>query len=130
VVELLGKPSMSSTAIGARYLEAQRARETQAALADRFAGEYARALEGANSQERHAAALIIAEAYDEAWSLARIELNLMVAAKVYEMFGIAGDYVQAAAHWRDVAEVERLRSTPQVIQLPDTQGNPWVADTV
>jgi hypothetical protein len=110
-----------------RYLDAQRARETQAALADQFAGEYARALEGADSQERHAAAVMVAEAYEEARSLTQIELDLMVAAKVVrvterterqmdirgssegdEMFGLAGDYVQAAAHWRNVAEIEQV----------------------
>jgi hypothetical protein len=130
------KGSIPSTATSARkpkpdaalgrYLDAKRAREGQAALADQFAGEYARALEDANSQERHAAAVIVAEAYEEARSLTQVELDLMVAAKVIrvsdrtecqmdiqsssegdEMFGLAGDYVQAAAHWRNVAEIEQ-----------------------
>ena len=138
VFELLMKGSIPVAAMSAcrpepyaalrRYLDAQRARETQAALADQFAGEYARALEGANSQERHAAAIIVAEAYEEARSLTQIELDLMVAAKVIrvsgrteeckmgiqgssegdEMFGLAGHYVQAAAHWRNVAESEQV----------------------
>jgi hypothetical protein len=86
------KGSIPSTATSARkpkpdaalgrYLDAKRAREGQAALADQFAGEYARALEDADSQERHAAAVIVAEAYEEARSLAQVELDLMVAAKV------------------------------------------------
>jgi hypothetical protein len=92
VVELLMSGSKPSSATSARrpkpdanlgrYLDAQRAREMQAALADRLAGEYARALEGANRQERHSAALMVAEAYDEARFLTEIELDLMVAAKV------------------------------------------------
>jgi transposase len=130
VVELLGIPSITSTATSerrpkpdpalGRYLDAQRARETQAALADRFAGEYARALEGANSEERHAAAVMVAEAYDEARSLTQIELDLMVAAKVIRIPGcteremdiqdsIEG-YVQAAVHWRQVAEKSRIQA--------------------
>jgi hypothetical protein len=132
----------SDAALG-RYLDAQRARETQAALADHFAGEYARALEGANSQERYAAAIAISEAYEEAGSLTQIELDLMVAANVIavsdcterqmdiqdssegdEMFGLPGDYVRAAAHWRYVAEIE------QAIHLQETQGNLWRADGV
>ena len=64
-----------------RYLDARRARETQIALADEFAGEYTRALEGAKSQERQAAAVLIAETHEEACSLIQIELDLMVAAK-------------------------------------------------
>ena len=92
VVELLmtgSKPSIVTSArrpkpdatLG-RYLDAQRARERQAALANRLAGESPRAPEGANRQQRHAAAVIVAEAYDEARSLTEIELDLMVAAKV------------------------------------------------
>ena len=65
-----------------RYLHARRARETQTALADEMTGEYARALEGVNSQERHAAAELVAEAYEKICSLTQIELDLMVAAKV------------------------------------------------
>ena len=42
----------------------------------------AEVLEGANSQERYAAAVIVAEAYDEARSLNQIELELMVAENV------------------------------------------------
>ena len=42
----------------------------------------AEVLEGANSQERYAAAAIVAEAYDEARSLNQIELELMVAENV------------------------------------------------
>jgi hypothetical protein len=126
-----------------RYLDAQRARETQAALADHLAGEYARALEGADSQERYAAAIAIAEAYEEARSLTQIELDLMVSAKVIgvsdcterqmdiqdssesdESFGLPADYVRAAAHWRYVAEME------QAIHLQELRGNLWRADGV
>jgi hypothetical protein len=108
------------------------------ALADEFSGKYARALEGANSQERHAAAVVIAEAYEEAWSLTQIELDLMVAAKVTrgsdsterqmdiqdsiegdEMFGLPEHYVQAAAHWRRIAEFEKA------IHLQETRANQW-----
>jgi hypothetical protein len=94
-------------------------------LADRFAGEYARALEGANSEERHAAAVTVAEAYDEARSLTQIELALMVAAKVIripdcteremDIYDSNEGYVQAVARWRDVAEKEQV-----IIHLQDT----------
>jgi len=153
VVELLRSRSIPSTATSApkpapdaalgRYLDAQRARETQAALADHFAGEYARALEGASSQERYGAAIALAEAYEEAGSLAQLELDLMVAAKVIgvsdcterqvdmqdssesdEVFGLPADYVRAAAHWRYVAELE------QAIHLQEIRGNQWRADSV
>jgi hypothetical protein len=151
VVELLRTGSIPTTSTSAqkptldpaleKYLDAQRARETQAALADRFAGDYARALDGANSQERYAAAIAIAEAYEEACSLTQIELDLRVAAKVIgvsdcterqidiqdpserdEMFGHPRDYVRAAVHWRNVAEVE------QAIHLQETRGKLWRAD--
>jgi hypothetical protein len=151
VVELLRTRSIPTTSTSAqkptpdpalgRYLDAQRARETQAALADRFASDYARALDGANSQERCVAALAIAEAYEEARSLIQIELDLMVAAKVigvsdcteHQMdiqdsserdgtFGHPRDYVRAAAHWRNVAEVE------QAIHLQESRGKLWRAD--
>jgi hypothetical protein len=151
VVELLRTRSIPTTSTSAqkptpdpalgRYLYTQRARETQAALADHLAGEYARALEGANSQERYAAAIAIAEAYEEARSLTQIELDLMVAAKVIgvsdsterqmdiqdsserdEMFGLPGDYVRATAHWRHVAEIE------QAIHLQETRGKLWRPD--
>jgi hypothetical protein len=112
-------------------------------LADHFAGEYARARAGANSQERYAAAIATAEAYEEARSLTQIELDLMVAAKVIgvsdcserqtdiqdpsegdEMFGLPGDYVRAAAHWRYVAEME------QAIHLQEIRGKLWRADSL
>jgi hypothetical protein len=142
VVELLAEASEPSTAnrercpeldetLG-RFLDAQRAREAQAELADQFASEYEDVLVGANSQERHAAAITIAEAYDEARSLAQIELDLMVAEMIiripddedrekdlqvshneYETFGIPEDFIQAAARWREVAEFERSRSLTQ-----------------
>ena len=82
---------------------------------------------GASSQERHEAAVIVAEAYEEARSLTQIELDLM--AKVIrvsdrterqmdiqdssvgdEILGVpAGDYAQAAARWRGGA----LESLPE-----------------
>jgi hypothetical protein len=152
VVELLKTGSIASTGYSAqqpmpdpalgRYLDAQRARETQAALADHLAGEYARALEDVNSKERYAAAIATAVAYEEACSLSQIELDLMVAAKVIgvpdcperqmdiqdssegdEMFGLPGDYVRAAAHWRYVAEME------QAIYLQEIRGKLWGADS-
>jgi hypothetical protein len=126
-----------------RYLDARRAREAQTALADEFAGEYARTLEGANSQERHAAAVLVAEAYEEACSLTQIELDLMVAAKVIrgpdsmerqmdiqdsiegdEMFGLAEHYVQAAAHWRNIAEFEKA------IHLLESRAKQWRVEGV
>ena len=77
---------------------------------------------------------MVAEAYDEARSLTQIELDLMAAAKVIRISDCTDcemdihdsneGYVQAAAHWRDVAEKE------QVIHLEDTHGNPWGADSV
>jgi hypothetical protein len=149
VFELLMKGSNRTAVVSAarrpesdaalrRYLDARRARETQTALADEFTGEYVRALEGANSQERHAAAVLVAEAYEEACSLTQIELDLMVAAKVIrasdsterqmdiqdsiegdEMFGLAEHYVEAAAHWRNIAECEKA------IHLLETRANQW-----
>ena len=142
VVELLAEVSIPSTANSercpeldealGRFLDAQRARERQAELADQFASEYRDVLVGANSQERHAAAITIAEAYDEARSLTQIELDLMAAEMViripdygdrekdlqdsrkeYETFGIPEDFIQAAARWRQVAEFERSRSLTQ-----------------
>jgi hypothetical protein len=142
VVELLAEVSIPSTANSercreldealGRFLDAQRARERQAELADQFAGEYVDVLVGANSQERYAAAITIAEAYDEARSLTQIELDLMVAEmiiripdyedrekdiqnsqKEYESFGIPENFIKAAARWRQVAEFERSRSSTQ-----------------
>jgi hypothetical protein len=134
VVELLGVEQVrgaapldrcpeSDVAVG-RYRDARRARQIQAELADQFASEYVVVLVGANTQERQAAALVVTEAYEEAHSLAQIELDLM--AKVIrvsgrtelqtyiqdssvgdEILGVPGDYVQAAAHWRNVAEIEQ-----------------------
>lgn len=126
-----------------RFRDARRARQAQAELADQFAGEYVEVLVGAQSQERRAAAVIVAEAYEEARFLAQIELDLMVAAKVIgvsdcterqvdmqdssesdEVFGLPADYVRAAAHWRYVAELE------QAIHLQEIRGNQWRADSV
>jgi hypothetical protein len=109
-----------------RFLEAQRARAAQAERADQLASGYVRV--PADGQERHAAAIAIARAYEKARSLTLTELDLMVAEmiiripnfrerreqlrysyKEYENFGIPGEYVQAAARWREVAEVERSR---------------------
>jgi hypothetical protein len=138
VVELLAKTSIPSTATSERcpeldealrrYLDARIARGSQVELADQFASEYVEVLVDANSQERHAAALTIAEAYDEARSLTQIELDLMMAEMIiripdygerekalqvsyeeYETFRIPGDFIQAAARWRQVAEFERSR---------------------
>jgi hypothetical protein len=153
VVELLKTGPIVSTATNAQkptpdpalesYLDAQRARETQAALADHLAGEYARALEDVNSKERYAAAIATAVAYEEARSLTQIELDLMVAAKFIgvadcpecqmdiqnsserdEVFGLLGDYVRAAAHWRYVAGIERA------IHLQEIRGKLWRADSL
>jgi hypothetical protein len=138
VIELLGKPSVSTAATSERcreldealrrFLEAQRARETQAEQAHHLASKFVRV--DANSQERRAAAKTIAGAYDKARSLTQIELDLMVAEMIvripdyaerkrelqfsyeeYESFGIPGDYIQAAARWRGVVEFERSRSS-------------------
>jgi hypothetical protein len=125
------------------YLDARRARETQTELADELAGEYARAFEGANSQERHAAAVLVAEAYKEACSLTQIELDLMVQARAIrgsdsterqmeiqdsiegdEMFGLAEHYVQAATHWRNIAEFQKA------IHLLETRANQWRVEGV
>jgi hypothetical protein len=111
-----------------RFLEAHDARETQAELAHQLASQFVRV--DANSQERHAAAITIAGAYDRARSLTRTELDLMVAEMIiripdceerkrelqhsyeeYETFGIPRDYLRAAARWRQVVEFERSRST-------------------
>jgi hypothetical protein len=153
VFELLMKASKPTAVVNARrpepdaalrrYLDARRARETQTELADELAGEYARALEGANSQERHAAAVLVGEAYEEVCSLTQIELDLMVAAKVIrhsdsterqmdiqdsiegdEMFGLPEHYVQAARHWRNIAEFEKA------IHLQETRANQWRAEGV
>jgi hypothetical protein len=134
VVELLGISSISSAATSQRcpeldealrrFLDAQRARETQAELAHHLASKFVR--EHANSQERHAAAITIAGAYDRALSLTQAELDLMVAEMIiripdfgerkrelqhsyeeYETFGIPRDYIEAAARWRRVVEYER-----------------------
>jgi hypothetical protein len=108
-----------------------------------LAGEYARALEGANSQERHAGAVLVAEAYEEICSLTQIELDLMVAAKVirrsdlterqmdiqdsiddHEMFGLPEHYVQAATRWRNIAEFQKA------IHLQEIRANQWRAEGV
>jgi hypothetical protein len=138
VIELLGKPSLSTVATSERcpeldealrrFLDAQRARETQAEQAHQLASKFVRV--DANSRERHAAAITIAGAYDKARSLTQTELDLMVAEMMiripdygerkkelqfsyeeYENFGIPGDYIQAAARWRQVVEFERSRSS-------------------
>jgi hypothetical protein len=140
VVELLGVASISSTATSERcpeldevlrrFLDAQRARETEAEEAHQLASKFVRV--DANSQERHEVAITIAETYDTAHSLTQTELDLMVAEMTiripddlerkrelqysyqeYESFGIPGDYLQAAARWRQVAEFERSRSSTQ-----------------
>jgi hypothetical protein len=130
-----------------RYRDARRARQDQAELADQFASEYVETLVGANSLERHAAAVVVAEEYEEARSLAQIELDLMVAAKVtrvsdrterqmdiqdssvgHGMLGVPGDYVQAAAHWRNVAETERqsIGKTPGATDRRADSVQPWL----
>jgi hypothetical protein len=140
VFELLARTSIPSTATSkrcpeldealGRFRDAQRARQAQAELADQFASEYVEVLVGANSQERHAAAITIAEAYDEARSLTQTELDLMVAEMIiripdyrerekdlqvsyeeYETFRIPDEFIQAAARWRQVAELERSQSS-------------------
>jgi hypothetical protein len=155
VVELLGvelvrsaapidRCPASDEAVG-RYRDARRARQDQAELADQFASEYVVVLVGANSQERHAAAVVVAEAYEEARSLAEIELDLM--AKVIrvsgrterqkevqdssvgdEILGVPGDYVQAAAHWRNVAEIEQapVGKTPGSTDGRADSVQPWL----
>ena len=138
VVELLGiSPKSGAATIERcpeldaalrRFLDAQRERETQAELAHQLASKFVRV--PANSQERHAAAITIAGAYDRARSLTQAELDLMVAEMIiripdyeerkrelqysyeeYETFGIPRDYIQAAARWRQVVEFERARSS-------------------
>jgi hypothetical protein len=138
VVELLGISSISGAATSVRcpeldealrrFLDAQRARATQAELAHQLASKFVRV--HANSEERHAAAITIAGAYDRARSLTQTELDLMVAEMMiripdygerkrelqysyeeYEKFGIPRDYIQAAARWRQVVEFERSRSS-------------------
>jgi hypothetical protein len=119
----------------------------QAELADQFASEYVEVLVGADGQERHAAAVCVAEAYEEARSLAEIEFDLMVAAKVIrasdpaerqidiqdssvgdEVLGVPGDYVQAAAHWRNVAEIEQVSigKTPGATDCRADNVRPWL----
>jgi hypothetical protein len=159
VVELLGvelvrraapidRCPASDEAVG-RYRDARRARQNQAEQADQFASEYVEVLVGANSQERHAAAIVVAEAYEEARSLAEIELDLM--AKVIrvsdraerqmdiqdssvgdEILGVPGDYVQAAAHWRDVAEIEQssIATTPGSNNGRANSGQPWLTPSL
>jgi transposase len=66
---------------------------------------------------------MVAEAYDEARSMTAIELNLMVAAKVIrisdctecemDIYDSNEVYVQAAAHWRDVAEKSQIQALNQ-----------------
>jgi Arc/MetJ family transcription regulator len=156
VFEMLMKGSKPTAVVSAcrpeleaalrRYLDARRARETQTALADEMTAEFARALEGANSQERHAAAELVAEAYEKICSLTQIELDLMVAAKVIrrsdfterqmdiqdsiegdEMFGLPERYVQdvqAAADWRNIAEFEKA------IHFQETRANQWRVEGV
>ena len=121
VVELLGIPSKSVAptiercpeldAALRRFLDAQRERETQAELAHQLASKFVRV--HANSQERHAAAITIAGAYDRARSLTQTELDLIAAEMIiripdhrqrmkelqysyeeYENFGIPRDYIQ------------------------------------
>ena len=63
---------------------------------------------------------MVAEAYDEARSMTAIELDLMVAAKVIRISDCTECemdihdsnevYVQAAAHWRDVAEKSQIQA--------------------
>ena len=63
---------------------------------------------------------MVAEAYDEARSLTEIELDLMIAAKVIRISDCAEcemdihdsneGYVQAAEHWRDVAERSQIQA--------------------
>ena len=78
---------------------------------------------------------MVAEAYDEARSLTQIELDLMVAAKVIrisdstecEMDIHASNevYVQAAAHWRDVAEKSQIQAlNPFQAVRPTMPGTP------
>jgi hypothetical protein len=77
---------------------------------------------------------MVAEAYEEARSLTQIELDLMVAAKLIripdcteremDIHDSNEGYVQAAARWRDVAEIE------QAIYLQETRSNLWRADSV
>jgi hypothetical protein len=134
VVELLGISSTSGAASKERcpeldealrrFLDAQRARETQAELAHQLASKFVRV--HASGEERHAAAIIIAGAYDRARSLTQTELDLMLAEMTiripdygerkrelqysyeeYENFGVPRDYIQAAARWRQVVEFER-----------------------
>jgi hypothetical protein len=156
VVELLGVAPVRSTApidhcpeldeAMRRFRGARRARQAQAELADQFAGEYVEVLVGAQSQERCAAAVVVAEAYEEARFLAQIELDLMVAGKVIrdsdradrhmdihsslgdETVGSLGDYVKAAAHWRNVAEIEQVSigRTPSSTDGRADSVQPWV----
>jgi hypothetical protein len=138
VVELLGIPSKSSTSTSERcpeldealrrFLDAQRARETQAEQAHQLASKFVRV--HANSLERHATAITIVGAYEKARSLTQTELDLMVAEMIiripdyderkkelqysyeeYQNFGIPGDYIRAAARWHQVVEFERSRSS-------------------
>jgi transposase len=77
---------------------------------------------------------MVAEAYDDARSLTQIELDLMVAAKVIRIPDCTEremdiqdsneGYVQAAAHWRDVAEKSQIqalnRFQPVLPMMPGT----------
>ena len=78
---------------------------------------------------------MVAEAYDEARSLTQIELDLMVAAKVIRISDCTErgmdihdpneGYVQAAAHWRDVAEKSQIQALNRFQPvLPMMRGTP------
>jgi transposase len=78
---------------------------------------------------------MVAEAYDEARSLTQIELDLMVAAKVIRISDCTEcemdihdsneGYVQAAGHWRDVAEKSQIQALDRLQPvLPMMPGTP------
>lgn len=78
---------------------------------------------------------MVAEAYDEARSLTEIELDLMVAAKVIrisdctehemDIHDFNEGYVQAAAHWGEVAEKSQIQALNRFQPVPPMMpGNP------
>jgi hypothetical protein len=111
-----------------RFVEAQDARAAQAEVADEGARSFIETLGDASNHVRSRAALAIAESYEEARALTLREMELMVAemtARIpdyrerqmditrsyqgYDLAGLPQRFVRAAAEWRRIAELERLR---------------------
>ena len=120
--------SPEATAANERFIAAQAERQTQAKYADDLAQAFTQLPEHSSRESRYASALLVSGAYLTAYSLTITEMKLLEVQMTlaipdharrqiemdrsqagYAMTQVPRRFVLAADHWREVAELEKLR---------------------